>query len=455
MPDLVERVRRFVAEKELFSAPCRVILGLSGGADSMALLHILRAFDGVTVEAVHVHHGLRGDEADRDEAFVTEQCAALGVPLSVHRVDVAALAASQKVSTEEAGRRARYALFDRLAEEGGFDAVATAHHGDDQAETVLMRLLRGSGVDGLAGIPAKRGCFVRPLLDCTRKEIEAFCREQNIAYVTDSTNFQPHYRRNCYRHELLPALERYNPAVKNALCRLADHAAEDSAFLLSLAEEQLLKAKVDDTRFDVHCFIGQPSPIRRRMAVLTLKQWGCYSYDESHLCALDAAICAGKGGVSLPGGVNILVSQGWLQLTSLAVCEHGVVSFPLPRCGEFVDVTWWGESYRIHNMDRASYDSLSNVHKMFFKYSISCDTIHGNLCVRSRREGDYMHPAGRHIGKSLKKLLIEWKVPSLCRDAFPLLCDEEGILLVPGYTCDERVRPHAKTNLFLVWQPIN
>ena len=446
---LEDRVRRFIRDKELFSAPCCVLLGLSGGADSMCLLHILCSMAGVDVFAVHIHHGLRGEEADRDVDFVKQQCAARGVSLTVRYEDVTAVAEQNKLSFEEAGRRVRYDAFEEIAVSEGIAYIATAHNADDQAETVLLRLIRGTGVDGLAGIAVKRGRVIRPLLSCSRKEIEAYCLEKGVPYITDSTNVDTRYSRNYCRHELLPLMETLNPDVRGSLCRLAEYTAEDRGFWAALIREALESATCEDG-FDARQLAQLPSALRRRVLIAAIRKGGCVSYDESHLLSAERALMKGEGSVCLPGQIALSVSQGRMRLlTEYSVTQPLRLHFDRADTAE---IRWDNTTYRLTRMNGVDFQSFQKVHKMFFKYAISCDTIQGGLYVRSREEGDYLHPAGRGIGKSLKKLFNEWKIPTYQRCRVPLLCDERGVLLVPGYACDERVHPDEKTKLFLVWE---
>ena len=188
-----------------------ILCAVSGGADSMYLLARLREL-GYTVAAGHYNHGLRGTEADRDEAFVRDFCAARGIPFVSEKGDVAAFAAEQGMGTEAAARTLRYAFLERAADDLGAAVIATAHTAGDNAETVLLHLARGSGLKGLGGIPPKRGRVVRPMLDVTRAEVESYLAEHDIKYVTDSTNGEDDYARNRVRHGAVPALETVNPA---------------------------------------------------------------------------------------------------------------------------------------------------------------------------------------------------------------------------------------------------
>ncbi len=455
MKVFIEKVSHFTAEKRLFSAPCHILLGLSGGADSMALLHTLLNWPqpGIAVSAVHVHHGLRSDEADRDEAFVREQCEALSVPLEVVHIDVGALAQQTGSGVEEAGRQARYAAFNAIADRLGCDCIATAHHGDDQCETVLMHIIRGCGTDGLVGIPAKRGRIIRPLLNCTREDIEVFCSQEQIPYITDSTNKDTTYTRNRVRCEVLPLLRELNPGVDEALRRLADHAAQDSICLSSCAAEAL--GVPQERGYPLARFSEQPVAVRRRMIFALLHQSSLFTVEEKHILSAEEAILAGRGGVTLPGGHHLTVESGFVRI-DLAEKD---VSPELPTIflnEEFpFTFTFGDKTYRLSLLDKEKTMNEQNVHKMFLKYAIDYARIQSGLCIRSRQIGDAMHPSGRHIGKTIKKLMNEWHIPVNCRDNWPLLCDESGVLLVPGYACDQRVCPDEKTKHFLVWEPLS
>ena len=213
------------------------VVGLSGGADSCALLLVLLALRerlGITVKACHINHNLRGEESDGDEMFVRTLCAERGVPLTVFTIDVRA-GVRKHESTEEAARRLRYEKFGEMCAEGA--KLATAHTASDNAETVLMNMIRGTGTKGLAGIPPVRDMFIRPLIGCTRAETEEYCRKNGTDFVTDSSNLSDDYTRNRIRHRIIPALEEFNPSFVAAVSRMTGAVWEDSAFLDGYAEK--------------------------------------------------------------------------------------------------------------------------------------------------------------------------------------------------------------------------
>ncbi|MCX7688850.1 MAG: tRNA lysidine(34) synthetase TilS, partial [Fimbriimonadales bacterium] len=231
--DILERVRATLRERKLLPPEGGVVIvGYSGGADSTALLHLMTRLQSelnIRVHAAHLHHGMR-PEADADVQVCQAVCAQLGVPLHVERVDVPALAQAQKISLEEAGRNARYAFFERLAHELNAVAVALAHTRDDQIETILINLLRGTGPRGLCGMPYKRDRIIRPLLDATREQTHHYCAEQNLPTVFDITNLDPHQLRQRVRMELIPLLREMAPAFDRHLLRLASILENEEAW---------------------------------------------------------------------------------------------------------------------------------------------------------------------------------------------------------------------------------
>lgn len=443
--DLTAKVFTFTEENALFSAPCHLLVGVSGGADSMVLLHLLAHWpvEGVRVSAVHVHHGLRGEAADRDERFVRDYCRENGIGLAVYHEDVSAFAESEGLTLEEAGRQVRYANFESCRQAVGADYILTAHTASDQVETALMRIIRGTGVDGLAGIPAVRGAIRRPLLCCSRDEVEAYCREHCLAFVTDETNADAQYTRNRIRHEVLPLLRRINPAVDEAVLRLVHHASADAAYFRDLADEACSQTDMPS----LSAMREWAAPVRRRVICRLLRHAGVCTYEQRHLSAVDSVIMQGCGSVRLPGGISAVASADTLRFEKNG--EQAAEWEPVPVEALPCSVTVCGRVYTLSVVEAPS--KCKNVHNLFSTHALDYDKIQGNLCVRSRQEGDAIHPAGRGVGKSLKKLMNEYRIPVWERVGFPLVCDEQGVVLMPGYTCDERVRISADTKHFLVW----
>ena len=441
-----DKVFAFTQENVLFSAPCHVLVAVSGGADSMSLLHTLLNWpvDGLQVSAVHIHHGLRGEYADRDERFVRDYCDKHSVKLIVYHENVAAYAEYNGLSIEEAGRRLRYARFEEARASVGADVIVTAHTASDRAETTLMRIIRGTGVDGLVGIPMARGRICRPLLSCTRAEVEQYCAECGIPYVNDESNVDVAFTRNRIRLQVLPQLTAMNPSVEEALLRLADHARDDADALLTMALRHLQESD-EPYGYRIDTFIREHVAVRRRMIMLMMRDVGVPSIEEAHVVAAESAVEVGAGSVLLPGGFVFAVSQGVAQ-----VCRDTGGKHPDPvRLSELPTFGMFGEvKYRI-TVERADSEI---VHNLFSNTMLDYDKIEGNLQLRCRCEGDAIHPVGRGVGKTLKKLMNECGIPTPQREQYPVLCDDNGIVMVPGYAVDERVKVTDATKHLLVWQ---
>ncbi len=283
----------------------RVVVGVSGGADSMALLHLLhtrRGELGITVAACHVNHRLRGEESDRDEQFVRSFCADRQIPLTVCALNLPAVQKKHE-STEECARRERYRCFGE--QEG---KIATAHTASDNAETVLLNLLRGTGTKGLCGIPPVRGQIIRPLLRCTREEIEAYCQKNGIGYVTDSTNLSESYTRNRIRKNMIPALKEFNPSLIEGLSRMTESVYADNVFLEKTARAAAERCKTEDG-FSRSLLSGLEPAILSRVVSALLTENGI---EPSHLRITECIriIHDGKGKINLCRDRFALIRKG-------------------------------------------------------------------------------------------------------------------------------------------------
>jgi len=312
MDRLTTRVLETIRREDLIPQGSRIAVGFSGGADSVCLLSVLaglRQLLKADLTAVHVNHGIRGEEADRDEAFCREFCEAGNIPFQSIFVDVPALAREKGLSTEEAARILRYEALEKAAGENGL--IAVAHHGDDQAETILFQLLRGSGLKGLSGMQYRRDRIIRPLLDLSGKEIRAWVSERELPFVTDSTNMDDDYARNRIRNVILPELEKINEKAALHLQEAGKKAAQAEELLEAEAAEFVrLEVRIDkeagEARIPRKKLKDEPQ-IRRRYVIIEtirrlgipLKDWG-----ETHFAAVDGILGASTGlHLDLPGGV--------------------------------------------------------------------------------------------------------------------------------------------------------
>jgi len=314
------QVEKTIKNENLIKEGERVLLGLSGGPDSLCLLYILSSLQEklkFSLKALHVNHKLRGEEADADEAFVLNCCQSLKIPIKICKIDVEGLAKKEHLTLEEAGRKARYAAF--FSE--NFDKIAIAHNKDDQAETVLMRLLRGTGIHGLCAMPYKReDGLIRPLLDISRKQIESYCKENNLQPRIDKTNLEADYTRNKIRLNLIPLLEKeYNPNIKESLIRLSESAAEDDAYLQEEAKKYFLKngkkSNIDCAKisYDAKNLRNLPLPVLKRVLAFTCLNLGLTEdLAAVHINSMCKALYSQKGAltIQLPKGFFAFIHKG-------------------------------------------------------------------------------------------------------------------------------------------------
>ena len=298
-----------IQRHQLLTPGAAVIAAVSGGADSMALLFFLdeiREEFHLTLSAAHINHGLRGEEADRDEALVRDTCRRFGIPFHVLHTDVAREAARTGEGIEACGRRLRYAFLESL---DGKALIATAHTLDDQLETFLMHFARGAGLHGLCGIPAKRGRIIRPLIDCTRGEVEAYCAERRISYVTDSTNLSRDYVRNRVRLDIVPVLREINPNVHEAVRRCLDTLSADEMLLEQLAVQSMETVRTENG-YDAARLLSQPKALRFRIIEKMLTEGGCSAPEYRHITAIERLLEQGHGSIQVSGGIAVRVWRG-------------------------------------------------------------------------------------------------------------------------------------------------
>ena len=398
---MLNKLERFLREREMVSPGDTVIAAVSGGADSVALLfalYLLKDKLEITLEAAHFNHNLRGAESDADEAFVRQLCDRYDVPLHVGSGTVTA----GEKGLEAAARDARYAFLQSLP-----GKIATAHTADDNAETVLMHLVRGTGLKGLGGITPIRGRVIRPMLTCTRADVEAFLEEWCLSHIEDSSNNGDAFLRNRLRHHVMPLLKEENPRLAENLSRMALRLRED--------EECLSRQSDFDTLPPVETLKSMPPALRSRALEKFLKQSGVKEPEDKHISAAEELLFSDKPSAraALPGGVTI--ARQYDRLTALRE-EPALKPTELKVPGETVT-----GSFRI----------LCSPAKEILN---TADTFtvcpEGTLTVRSRQSGDRIRlPGGT---KSLKKLFIDRKIPAPERDRIPVLCDEKGILGVYG-----------------------
>lgn len=438
-----------------------IVVALSGGADSLALLHVLRTArekHDWDLVACHVHHGMRGEDAEEDVRFLQQTCSAWGISLEIARVDVPALATASSISVEEAGREARYAELGSVASRRDCSFITTAHTADDQAETVLMRLFRGAGIDGLAGIPRERRLhrdrpqpvIVRPLLDVWRRDIEAYCAFHSLAPRFDETNLDLRYRRSRIRHELMPQLEAFDPNVRAHLVRVAAQAASERELLTPAAEELLERA------------IAEEDPTTSRLVL-----------NSEVLAAAEPALARRALRVAL-ARLEMVDIEGESRIVERllnAIRHETSPEFGLPlnnwhvrRCGARLSIAKaeaagysWIPEYELYIAgygpppeSRAQLSVMETAppaeprqpaHRVY----IDADSVEGALKLRFPVQGDRFRPLGAPGSRLLSDVFTDKKVKRMDRAVWPIVADDAGLLWVAGLAVAERCRVTEKT----------
>ncbi|MGI6488215.1 MAG: tRNA lysidine(34) synthetase TilS [Syntrophomonadaceae bacterium] len=450
---MLSRVKKFIVEHNLINRGELVIAAVSGGPDSVAMLHILNRLSpelGFSLYAAHLHHGLRA-EADTEEEFVVQLTSAMDIPCSRTRVDVRQLARVRKLSVEEAGREARYTFFYQLQQELEAARVATGHHMGDQAETVLMRLLRGSGLKGLRGIMPRRGIFIRPLLECSREEIVSYLHDNHQEYCVDHSNYDPVYLRNRIRHQLLPQLQReYNPGIAHSLARMAAIIRDENQVLEDLTDqvwEEVARTETSKITLSLNRFHALVPGLQRRIILRALSQIGGVSgwgmRDVETIRELSYKPGSSKE-VQLARGIR--VGKSYEEL----IFHRGQEK---PRPFSYL-LQIPGKTY-IKEMQAEIKCQVQE------QWCLPSDADRGWACldwdklsrpleVRSRRPGDRFYPLGLGGSKKLKDYFIDARVPASERDRVGLLACGEQIYWVIGHRLDARAAVEDGTRQVLV-----
>lgn len=424
---MINKVKHTMKIHNMF--PTRsVLVALSGGADSVALLHIMHTLSreyGFTVYAAHVNHNLRGEAAKNDEKFSKSLCHRLGIECFVESADVLAMAKEQGISEEMAGRRVRYDFFERLMQKFDIEYTATAHHKNDNAETILMNFVRGSGLSGLSGIPYKRDRYIRPLLDVKRCDIESYCVANDLNYVTDATNLNTVYTRNKIRNIIIPQLENeLNPNFADTITSNARIIGEDEDFINSVADTEYAYL-VADNSIDVLGLTSLHSAVAKRI-IRKLIDNICGIADVSSLAIETVYDICKKGNTGL--NCNIIrditarIEYGRLVIDKLQTpCEDFSYSIKIgeskfiPELGYTVTVSWDGDGER-------------------FSVPESVDEI----CITNRRAGDRFVPKGMQGSKSIKAFMIDEKIPQNRRNRTGIVRIGGEIAWIIGYRRDAR-----------------
>lgn len=463
---LERRVLRYIQRHGLFSTAQRALLAVSGGPDSTALLLALAhlsASGGLKLDLwlAHFDHGLRRRaEREAEKAFLSGLAAKLGLPFLFGRGDVRAHARQHRLSLEEAARELRYRFLAEQAEKASINVVATGHTADDQAETVLMHLVRGSGLTGLAGMRPSSSwplpghedlLLVRPLLEVSRGETERYCQEEGLSPCLDVTNLLLGPLRNRIRHELLPLLRRYNPKIEGALLRLAAATVSDLTYLEETAAASWRALAVEDkdsVGFRRSQLAALSPAIRNRLLQAACQQLlaDARQIEAAHIRSMvDALAKPASGRLSLPGGLAFAVDDEFVRLTlgrEAAAKARPIPETPLAVPGHTTVAGWLIEA---ETLPGRRVEVGADPYEAFLDYQ----AVGAQLIIRGRRRGDRFRPLGLGGEKKLQDYLVDAKVPRDERDGVPLVCASWGIAWVVGHRIDERARVGESTRTVL------
>mgnify|MGYP001180490026 CR=1 FL=1 len=477
---LHKQVVRAIRARGLLEPGQRILVAVSGGPDSVALLSILHQLApawNLSLAVVHCNYGLRGAESDGDASFVAALCRRLALPCHIRRLTVERGRTGESSSLQASARKSRYRLFREMVDELGADRVALGHTVDDQAETVLLRMLRGAGLRGLAGMPhIREHLFIRPLLSCSRQEILNYLRAVGLSYRTDSSNAKLIYLRNRVRHELLPVMQSLAPAAARILARQADLVRDDDRLLDALAAhrlERLIRSRDSaSVVLDRTLLLKQHPAIQRRILRQAIQAVAPSTGEPRSdvLLSMLASLASRSGGVWNVGAAAVACEQDRVRLTavSLLLPMSGKVSHPIEAASVPDAVTMpalpssiaWpltGAMIRLRAVTRER--GLVLLEKPSSSVALlDADRLSWPLTIRSWRPGDWFFPtgmAGRR--KKLQDYFTDAKLGRSMRERIPLVLSGESIVWIVGQRVDARFAATGSTSRFVlarVTQPL-
>ena len=411
-----------------------VVFGLSGGIDSVSLLFALNEISKklpFKIIAVHINHMIRNN-AERDEKFSYELGKNMNIQFVSKKIDIPKKAIEAKQGIEETARQFRYQFFDEILKKYRANKIVTAHNKNDNAETVIFNLVRGSGLNGISGIALQRENIIRPMLMCSRKEIIEYATFNNLSYVTDETNFDTKYSRNFIRHEIMPLFEKQNPEVIDNIYNLSQNIRYDIEYINSVASDER----------EVSADLPQ--------AILTRKIINSYSYVSNktlsfkHIKAIVDKIYSNQSAyISLPDNLNAVIENGKLSFDKHIFLKENYTEIKL-NLGD----NNFNSEYNII-LSKYKLKDIENIYKLSIQFEIDFDKIKGDIFVRSRKEGDkiLLHT----INRSIKKIFIDKKIKKEKRNNIPIICDNEGIICVPYVGVSDRVFNKNANNAIFIY----
>jgi tRNA(Ile)-lysidine synthase len=465
------RILEYIHRNSLTKSGQKIIVGVSGGADSVTLLHVLSQIKdplGIKLHIAHLNHQLRGAESDADAAFVEDLAKQWKIPFSIETADVKGYQSTHRLSLEEAAREVRYAFLSEIARIEGAAAVAVGHNQNDQIETILLHIVRGSGTLGLQGLrpvhnlPAGNHTLrvIRPLLEVKRTEIEYYCLKHGLQYRQDSTNSTAEMLRNRIRLELLPLLQKYNPDIAGALLRVSRIARDDAAFLeqeCSRIWQQITRVHRGNILIDKGVFLGLPVAVQRQIIRRAIQEirGNLKDIETRHVdLILNARQKPAGRQVTLPGNIIFRVEYSRFILGKDVLAEipfpelRGISEIKVPG---LTRIPGWEIEAVIQPVSDESLDAESreNWQNNGFSADFDFNTTSEKLFIRSLQPGDKFVPLGLGQHKKVARFMLDARIPHDWRRRVPLVCNEQQIIWVAGWRIDERAKVSAQTRSVL------
>ena len=456
---MLDKVVNYIKENELIQQGDQILVALSGGPDSVCLLHILYELKdkfNLNLGAIHINHMLRGEESEKDEKYIVKLCDELGIKHYVKRINIEYVAKDSNVSLEVAGRNERYKAFEEIRSKYGYNKIAVAHNANDQAETVLMRVMRGTGLEGLTGIKAKReDGIIRPILCLNRQEIEEYCEEKRLNPRIDASNYERIYSRNKVRLDILPYMkENFNKDIIDTLNRMALILSKDNEYIEEQSKkcyEEYCKYTNDKLIIKQDLFIKEKEAIVTRVIKRAFKEISNshQNFEMKHIYDVIDLYNRGTGkSINLTNSIIAENTYGDIIFKKKKnvknAKEETEVSFMKESINEEIEFKNYIIKMEVIDKEKGVEFSNNPLIKLF-----DYDKIEGRIVIRNRKDGDKMKPLGIKGTKKLKDIFINLKVPREERDIIPLICFDDEIAWIVGYKVSESFKITKGTNRVL------
>lgn len=456
MEHFVDQVKAYISKHNMLSPGDSVVVGVSGGADSLCLLHVLNTIKdeiGIKIFAVHLNHQFRGADADADAQFVEDICKSWNIPYRIESFDVPGYSKESGLSPEEAGREIRYKLFRDAKDEIGANKVAVAQNLNDNIETILMRLIRGTGLEGLKGIDAVRDDIIRPLLDTDRASIEEYCRQNGLQPRVDKTNLQPIYLRNKIRLELIPYLkESFNPNIGESLVRLSQIIKEENDYLeqqTDLLINELVKFDNQKASVQINDLKVLHEALQKRLIrrIIEKSAGTLNGFEYKHFQGVLELLDKGTGAaLELPKNLKAYISYENLILSKKIENHHKKCYYKLNYdYDNKIDEADVKLSVTI--IERSQ---LTSIPKRNDTVYIDASKVKQELIIRNRQSGDMFSPIGMKGSKKLKDYFIDKKIPRENRDNILLIADGNEVVWIVGSIISEKYKVSSQTEKVIV-----